>query len=61
MKTIKVRINLKDGGNNIYEVLGIYENFKHEGKYYLAMQRIKDAGWKMIPMDIIEEYEIIKK
>ena len=60
MKTIKVRINLKDGGNNIYEVLSIYENFEHEGKYYLAMQRIKDAGWRMIPMDIIEEYEIIK-
>lgn len=59
MRAIKVEIEFTDGESNVYEVLSVYENFEYEDRTYLAMQRLKDFKWGLVPLEIIEGYKIL--
>lgn len=57
-RIIKVRLSFTDGEERVYEVLHVQEVY--DGMtHYLAMARKKDGGIGYIPMDAIENYEIL--
>lgn len=60
MRIIRVRITFKDGEERVYEVLHVQEIYDEVRETnFLAMARKKDGGIGYVPMDAIENYEIL--
>jgi hypothetical protein len=58
MRTIRAEITFTDGETVTYKGQKIVENFEHDDRLYLGVEKL-EGGWKMFPLDSIESYTIM--
>ena len=60
MNAIRTEITFVDGETVTYKGLNVEEDYEHEGRLYLAVQKM-DGEWSLFPLDSIEDYVIMRK